>query len=180
MAAATALEQAGRARRRAPPRRPLRPRQYRRASQERNRYPQLTAMRQISAALGWQIVGEYRDEGYSGTLPLDARPDGAGLLADAAAGGFDSVSTITLIASRAPSASAGRPRGARGTRRVDPDRNEPFDTAAGGALPVSTLLGGMAELDADAVMERLTLGRDRHAKQGRWLGRVPSATTWGG
>lgn len=40
-------------------------------------------------ASGWAVVREYADEGISGTMPVEKRPSGARLLADAMAGAFD-------------------------------------------------------------------------------------------
>src|SRR3954452_6744836 len=37
------------------------------------------------------VAGEYVDDGISGTVPLDARPNGQRLLTDAEAGGFGAV-----------------------------------------------------------------------------------------
>lgn len=42
-----------------------------------------------AASEGFQVVGEYRDEGVSGSMPVSARPGGARLLADALAERFD-------------------------------------------------------------------------------------------
>lgn len=38
---------------------------------------------------GWTVVAEYRDEAVSGSVPVDRRPGGARMLADALAGRFD-------------------------------------------------------------------------------------------
>lgn len=38
---------------------------------------------------GWSVVATYRDEGVSGSTPVNRRPDGARMLADALAGRFD-------------------------------------------------------------------------------------------
>src|SRR5437764_13423074 len=52
---------------------------------------QLDFLRKLSDLHGWPIAGEYVDDGVSGTIPLDARPDGRRLLADAGAHSFTTV-----------------------------------------------------------------------------------------
>src|SRR4051794_5216495 len=47
---------------------------------------QLDFLRSLAGVFTLQVAGEYVDEGISGTIPLDGRPDGQRLLADAEAG----------------------------------------------------------------------------------------------
>ncbi len=52
---------------------------------------QTTALRGAAPHWGMTIVDEYLDDGYSGSLPLDKRPEGLRLTEDAKAGKFDIV-----------------------------------------------------------------------------------------
>src|SRR4051812_21819202 len=52
---------------------------------------QLDFLRKLSDLHGWPVAGEYVDDGISGTIALDARPDGRRLLGDAAAHAFTMV-----------------------------------------------------------------------------------------
>jgi site-specific DNA recombinase len=49
---------------------------------------------------------------------------------------------------------------------------EPFDTASPIGRFVFSLFGSMAELERDTIAERMTRGRDRVAKQGRYTGGI--------
>ena len=55
---------------------------------------QVHALRQTVPHWGMEIVGEYLDEGYSGTLPLGERPEGLRLMDDAKAGKIDVVAFL--------------------------------------------------------------------------------------
>ena len=52
---------------------------------------QITALRQLAPTLGMEIIAEYLDDGVSGTLALDKRPEGYRLMEDAKAGRFSVV-----------------------------------------------------------------------------------------
>src|SRR5207244_6672060 len=55
---------------------------------------------------------------------------------------------------------------------------EPFDTSTSVGKLLFQLLGSFAEFEKNSMQERLTLGRDRVAKAGKWTGgRFHSATT---
>lgn len=74
---------------------------YARVSSEEQRERQ-TIETQIDEAVSWfaregiALVGVYRDEGVSGTIPLEERPDGKRLLADAQAGKFNLVAVYKV------------------------------------------------------------------------------------
>ena len=55
---------------------------------------QVHALRQTVPHWGMEIVGEYLDDGYSGTLALDKRPAGLRLMDDAKAGKIDVVAFL--------------------------------------------------------------------------------------
>lgn len=50
---------------------------------------QVRVCRARAESEGWVVVGQYADQGISGSTPVDSRPGGAHLLADALAGRFD-------------------------------------------------------------------------------------------
>lgn len=117
------------------------------------------------------IVGFYQDDGVSGTVPLEDRPEGRRLLADARAGAFDAVVVYKLD------------RLAR-SLTVLLDACETFDTINLGLRSATEsidtnssmgkfmlrLLGILAELERDQIRERTTGGRDRLARDGRYTG----------
>ena len=55
---------------------------------------QVYALRQTVPHWGMEIVGEYLDDGYSGTLALEKRPKGLRLMDDAKAGKIDVVAFL--------------------------------------------------------------------------------------
>src|SRR5690349_25108763 len=57
---------------------------------------QLDFLRQWAGLYQHTIAGEYVDDGWSGTIPLPARPDGKRLLADAAHRQFDVMAAYRL------------------------------------------------------------------------------------
>ncbi|SRR5579883_311543 len=120
------------------------------------------------------IVETYLDDGASGTRPLAERPEGRRLLADAGTGRFGVVLVYKvdrLGRSLAPLLDAHRQLEAHGV--TIRSATEPFDTAEPMGRFLFQLLGSMAELDRATLLEKLTLGRDRGARAGRWYGVVP-------
>ncbi|MDH3602414.1 MAG: recombinase family protein, partial [Candidatus Tectomicrobia bacterium] len=117
------------------------------------------------------IVAEYSDEGISGTVPLSERPDGSQLLKDSQYGRFDCVllyrvdclgrSLVALLEAYHTLTEA------RVTIR---SVTEPFDTATPIGNFLFQLLGSLAELEKSTIVERMTLGRDRVARDGLWTG----------
>jgi site-specific DNA recombinase len=136
---------------------------------------QLTYLRGRAALDEIPIVGEYLDEGVSGTVPLEERPEGHRLLADAQADIFDAVwvyrvdrlarSLRVLLDGYTALEAAGV---------VLKSATEPFDTATPMGKFLFQLLGSMAELERSTIIERMNLGRDRITRLGRWLnGPIP-------
>ena len=111
------------------------------------------------------VAGVYADDGVSGTLMLDARPEGRRLLADAAVGRFAVVLVYRLDR-------LGRSLRALldAHERLDalgiPIRSgtEPFDTTTSIGQFLFSLLGSMAELERATIVERMVRGRDRVAR----------------
>jgi len=119
------------------------------------------------------IVEEYEDDGITGTLPLSQRPAGRRLLDDAQQGRFGCVlvyrvdrlgrSLTALLDAHTTLSQAGI------TIR---SATEPFDTSTPIGTFLFQLLGSLAELDKATIIERMTLGRDRVARHGKWTGGI--------
>ncbi|HEY8342501.1 MAG TPA: recombinase family protein [Calditerricola sp.] len=120
---------------------------------------------------GIEVVDWYLDDGVSGAIPLDERPEGHRLLEDARAGRFQQVLVYRLD------------RLARSTRHlldaVDElsrcgvslrSMTEQFDTETPTGRFVLTTLGSIAELERATIVERTQQGRRRRAREGRWQG----------
>ncbi len=116
----------------------------------------------------------YLDEGVSGTLPMEERPEGARLLADARGGRFSAVYFYRLD------------RLARSTQVVLNTYNElekinvsiksmteAFDTGTPVGKFFMTLLASIAALERDTILERTQLGKERKALEGYWTSGPP-------
>jgi site-specific DNA recombinase len=57
---------------------------------------QLVACREYAEHQGYDVVGEFKDDGVSGAVPFDERPEGARLLEMAQEGLFDRVVIYTV------------------------------------------------------------------------------------
>lgn len=120
------------------------------------------------------IAEIYADEGVSGTVPLAERPEGARLLADAQAGKFgaalvyriDRLARSTRVLLDAHDALKANGVALR-------SMTEPFDTSSPLGEFIMTLLGSLAALERATILERMSLGKHRAAREGRWLGGAP-------
>jgi len=122
---------------------------------------------------GVQIAGIYLDDGVSGTLSLDDRPEGNRLLQDAKNHGFSAVLVYRLDRlGRDPrlTLNAVDELGSMGVSVKS--ATEPFDTATPTGRFLLTMLSGVAGLERDIIVERSMLGTQRLARQGVWLGGI--------
>ena len=116
----------------------------------------------------------YLDEGVSGTLPLKDRPEGRRLLQDAQAGKFAVLFVYRLD------------RLARSVKHVLDtyelledkkialkSMTEAFDTGTPTGKFFMTLLASIAALERDTIMERTQLGKERKAREGKWVSGAP-------
>lgn len=120
-----------------------------------------------------KIAAEYLDDGVSGTVPLSERQAGRRLLADAKAHKFDTVLVYRidrlarkikiLLDSHEQLEAAGV------TLR---SMTEPIDTSSPIGRFVFQLIGSIAELERETILERMQLGTNRAARDGRWLGGI--------
>lgn len=113
----------------------------------------------------------YKDDGITGTIPLDARPAGKELMRAARDGKISTVLIFKLD------------RLGRNTRVIlnavhDLDdtgakvksMTEPFDTNDASGRFLLTILAGVADLERSNILQRMSLGADRVAREGKWLG----------
>jgi site-specific DNA recombinase len=115
------------------------------------------------------VMDEYADDGITGTIPLSLRPDGQRLLTDAIAGRFGCVlvyrvdrlgrSLTALLEAHTVLDHAGV------TIR---SATEPFDTSTPIGTFLFQLLGSLAELEKSTITERMSLGRSRVVRDGKW------------
>jgi site-specific DNA recombinase len=116
----------------------------------------------------------YIDEGVSGTIPLVDRPAGVRLLTDAKKRKFKILFVYRLD------------RLARSVKHVLDtydlleskeialkSMTEAFDTGTPTGKFFMTLLASIAALERDTILERTQLGKDRNAKDGKWVSGAP-------
>lgn len=119
------------------------------------------------------IAKWYKDDGITGTLPLQDRPEGSRLLEDAAAGAFDTVLVYKLD------------RLGRSARVIlnavyeleqhgvkVKSMTEPFDTGDPSGRFLLTILAGVADLERENILSRMWHGANRAAREGKWLGGI--------
>jgi site-specific DNA recombinase len=132
---------------------------------------QLDFLRNWASLYDLPIVGEYVDDGVSGTIPLADREYGGRLLAE-----LPGTRPTKLVVYRLD-------RLGRSVRVLldahsaleqagitIQSATEPFDTSSPIGRFVFQLLGSIAELERSTITERMTMGRDRVAKRGKWTG----------
>jgi site-specific DNA recombinase len=115
----------------------------------------------------------YSDDGVSGTVPLDQRPEGGQILKDAQLGRFDQLLVYKLD------------RLGRETRLIlnavaeleklgvrIRSMTEEFDTGTSTGRLMLTMLSGFASHERDVIRERSVAGTNRVAEAGAWLGGI--------
>ena len=115
----------------------------------------------------------YKDDGVTGTIPLDAREAGARVLDDARNSCFDLLLIYRLD------------RLGRSARIIlnavheleeygvkIRSMTEPFDTGDPNGRFLLTILAGVADLERETILERMWHGANRAAREGRWLGGI--------
>jgi site-specific DNA recombinase len=115
----------------------------------------------------------YADDGVSGTVPLESRPEGGRMLYDARSKKFDQILIYKLD------------RLGRDTRLIlngvaelekqgvrVRSMTEEFDTATSTGRLMLTMLSGFAAHERDVIRERSVAGANRVAESGAWLGGI--------
>jgi site-specific DNA recombinase len=119
------------------------------------------------------VFKSYSDDGISGTVPLENRPEGVQILRDARAGRFDQLLVYRLD------------RLGRDTRLIlnavaeleklgvrVRSMTEEFDTASATGRLMLTMLSGFATHEREVIRERSVAGTRRVAETGSWLGGI--------
>src|SRR5437667_10039541 len=131
---------------------------------------QALALREYAERRGFEIVGEYRDEGISGSK--DSRPALDRLMKDARARKFDVV--IVARFDRFVRSVSHLLRALEEFNHVGVDFisvSESIDTSTPMGKMIFTVLGAVAELERNLIRERVQMGIHRARKQGKKLGR---------
>jgi site-specific DNA recombinase len=134
---------------------------------------QIIVANAICPAMGLEIVESYLDDGVSGMVPLEQRPEGARLLQDASAGKFPQVVVYRLdrIGRKAMVIlSAFETLKEKGVALRS--LTEPFDTSQPFGEFVMGILAMVAGYERDSMLMRTSEGRLRQARDGRWTGGV--------
>ena len=125
----------------------------------------------LCPAMGLEIADSYLDDGVSGMIPLEQRPEGARLLEDAGQGKFKQVVVYRLdrIGRKAlVILSAWETLKDKGVALRS--LTEPFDTAQPFGEFVMGILAMVAGYERDSIISRTTEGRRRKAREGKWTG----------
>ena len=131
---------------------------------------QALALHEYAQHRGFEIIGEYRDEGISGSK--DSRPALDRLMKDARARKFDVV--IVARFDRFARSVSHLLRALEEFNHVGLDFvsvSESIDTSTPVGKMIFTVLGAVAELERNLIKERVHMGISRARKQGKALGR---------
>jgi site-specific DNA recombinase len=119
------------------------------------------------------IYGWYADDGVSGIIPFDQRPEGARLLADARSGRIDTVFVYRLDRlGRDPRLILNIINELESLGVQVRSMTENIDTSTPAGRFLITILGGVAGLERETTIQRSIEGTNRLARNGAWLGGV--------
>ena len=119
--------------------------------------------------LTWEAV--YTDDGVPGTLALKDRPGGAALLADAAAGRFQSLYVYRLDRiGREPRLILQALHDLQGCGCTVKSATEPFDTGDAAGRLMVTMLAGFSGYEHESITARMMEGHTRKARANAWTG----------
>ena len=123
---------------------------------------------------GHEVVGVYKDEAISGTVPMRERPEGGRLLADAKAGAMDVVlsykldrigrSLLVVVDVHDRLLEAGI---------ALRSATEPIDTTSPAGRLIFQMLASFAEFERATITERSRDGLRRAFENGKQFGRIP-------
>lgn len=126
----------------------------------------------IAAQRGWDIVGEYVDEGISGAKGRDERPALNALLKDAARGKFCMIACWSL--DRLGRSLPDLLQILQELQAVKVDlffQQQAIDTSTPSGKLMFSVLGSLAEYERAMIRERIAAGLNRARQQGTKLGR---------
>lgn len=132
---------------------------------------QIQVAEALCPAMNLKIVDKYLDDGVSGTIPLEKRPEGARLLLEAEGDKFQQVVTYRLdrLGRKALvilSAWDSLKEIGISLRSL----TEPFDTSQPFGEFVMGILAMVASYERDSIISRTSEGRRRKAREGYWTG----------
>jgi DNA invertase Pin-like site-specific DNA recombinase len=131
---------------------------------------QLFALREYSQRRGWEIAGEYVDEGISGSK--ERRPALDRLMADARRRGFDSVAVFRFDRfARSVSHLARALDEFRALGIEFASLHEAVDTSTPMGRAMFHIAGAFAELEREIIRERVRAGLANARRRGKKLGR---------
>lgn len=139
---------------------------------------QRLALRAEAERRGWQIAGEYADEGISGAKGRDQRPQLDRLLKDAVRGRYDVVMVWAL--DRLGRSMASLIDTVQELEAVNVGLCIPgqaIDTTTPAGRLFFHVMGAIAEFERSQIRSRIRSGLDRVRSQGKRLGRKPIAST---
>jgi len=119
------------------------------------------------------IVRIYKDDGISGTVPFESRPEASIMLQDAQEKKFD-----TLLFYRLDRFGRSARTILNGVHTLEQygikikSMTEPFDTSDPSGRFLLTILAGVADLERSNILDRLWHGANRAARNGKWLGGI--------
>ena len=118
-----------------------------------------------------ELTHIYKDDGVTGTLPLDERPAGYEMLQDAKNGKFNLVLVFKLDRlGRATRVILNAVHDLDGYGVKVRSMTEPFDTSDASGRFLLTILAGVADLERSNILQRMGLGANRAAKKGKYMG----------
>jgi site-specific DNA recombinase len=117
------------------------------------------------------VYGWYGDDGISGTVPLDQRPQGSRMLADAKDGKLTDILIYRLDRlGRDPRLILNAVNDLEQIGVQVRSMTEPFDSSTPAGRLMLTMLSGMAGFERDSIVQRSLEGQHRMARNGGWLG----------
>lgn len=115
----------------------------------------------------------YKEDGVSGTIALEDRPVGKQLLKDAKNKKFDTLLLYKLDRlGRSARITLNSIHTLEELNVQIKSMTEPFDTSSPSGRFMITMLAGVADLERSTILERMQLGTNRAAKEGKWLGGI--------
>lgn len=132
---------------------------------------QATFLRNFAKLYQHNVVKEFWDEGVSGTLPLHERGGGRQLVEAACCrpGAVVLVYRLDRLG-RSLRALLDAHDALQEAGVTIRSATEPFDTSTPIGKFLFQLLASLAELERSTIIERMTMGRDRVARGGKWTG----------
>ncbi len=120
-----------------------------------------------------EIVDWYKDDGVTGTLPIEEREEGLRLLNDAKQGKFDSILIYKLDRlGRSARVILNAVHELESYNVKIRSMNEPFDTGDPNGRFLLTILAGVADLERETIIDRMWHGANNAARKGKWLGGI--------